>query len=135
MNNLDLFNKPLKSYLIYQGMLLVIGFFIITITSFLIKFNAYRVLIGYFTGCIAITLGFIIIIYSADKVLMNANNEKHAKNINLLYFVFRYFLYIAICGFSIRLFDANILAIVVGMFSLKVIIFIDNILYKNGGEN
>ncbi|MFV0424494.1 MAG: hypothetical protein ACK5K7_02900 [Bacilli bacterium] len=98
------------------------------------KFNIIEVLIGYFTGCLAITIGFYLIIFSADKVLSNANDEKHAKTISLMYVILRYVIYLLICGISIKIFDANILAIIIGMFSLKIIIFIDSIIQKNGGE-
>lgn len=134
MNSLDLFNNPQKSYIIYQSILISIGYILIYILSLFLKFNIIGVMIGYFTGCLAITIGFYLIIFSADKVLSNANDEKHAKTISLMYVILRYVIYLLICGISIKIFDANILAIIIGMFSLKIIIFIDSIIQKNGGE-
>lgn len=134
MNNLDLFNKPGKSYLIYQGLLFIVGVVVIFILSLFIEFNLVSTLVGYFTGCLAITIGFLLIIYSANRILYTAT-EKNAKSVSLMYFTLRYIVYLAICGLAIILFNANILAIIIGMFSLKIIIYVDNILVKNGGGN
>ncbi len=134
MSKLDLFNKPVKSYLIYQSILLVIGFVFIFVLSYFIDLNVLNVAIGYFTGCFAITIGFLLIVYSSDKILDSVYTTKSAKSISLMYFSFRYMLYLVICGISIKFFNANILAIIVGMFSLKFIIYIDSILTKNGGD-
>lgn len=135
MSKLDLFNKPQTSYGVYQGILFLKGSFIIYIISLFLDFNLLRALIGYFTGCLAITIGFYLIIISADRILSNSSNEKQAKSLSLMFFIGRYIIYLLVCGLSVTLFDANIITIVIGMFSLKFIIFIDNIIQKSGGDS
>ncbi len=134
MNKLDLFNRPVKSYLVYQAILYVIGFVVIIFLAKLFNFNTLNAITGFTTGCLAITIGFLVIVYSSSKVIERASNAKDAKLITSLYFIARYVVYILLCGFAVEFLNANIIAMFIGMLSLKIIIFVDSILNKNGGE-
>ncbi|MFV0499104.1 MAG: hypothetical protein ACK5NF_03620 [Bacilli bacterium] len=131
---LDLFNYPKQSYIIYQIILFGLGFTVITIINVFTIMNYFVFIVGYFRGWLVISIGFYIIVYSSDKILFVSKNEAHAKSISLLFFIIRYFIYSFICVLSIRLFNANIITMFLGLLSLKIIIFVDNFLQKNGGE-
>ncbi len=132
---INIFKSPIKTFIIYEVIFNILVYLVTLVISQFYTLSIYKVFGGFLVGSISITIGFIILVFSADTVLDKATNEKQAKNISLLFFICRYAIYITICGLAIKLYDINLLTMFLGLITIRLIIVIEHFRdRKLGGE-
>ncbi len=129
----SLTDSPIKSFFSYQFILHIVISIIIVLLSFIFDFNLLLVYLGFLVGTIAISIGFVLLVFSVDKILQSAKDEKQAKTMSLLFFILRYAIYLGLSGVAITFFKVNILSLILGFFTLRIVIYIDHFVNRNGG--
>ncbi len=131
----NLFEKPVFSFISYEVIINVIAALIMYVISLYSSFNFLNLIGGFVCGSFAITIGFIIIVYCADYVLDKAKEERHAKNISLMFFILRYIIYFIVSGIAIKFLNVNVITLILGLFTIRIIIIVDHFIdKKTGGE-
>ncbi len=132
---INMFKNPIKTFIVYEVLLNLIMLVISYVTALQFSLSFMKLYGGFFIGSLVITIGFIIIVFTADTVLDRAQNEKQAKNISLLFFICRYAIYITICGLAIKIYDINLITMFLGLLTIRLIIVIEHFRdKKTGGE-
>lgn len=129
-NNFDLYNYPVKSFISYQFINIIFSILIFLLIAIFTKASFLSLFLGYACGVFAITLGFLIIVKSADNILKNASDEKSAKQYTILFLILRFIVYGVIAVFAMSVLEVNLLTLFLGYFSIKLIIYVDHIVNR-----
>lgn len=124
--NVSLTKSPIKSFIIYEIVLNVIGAVVLYVFALSFDYSFKLLYGGLLIGSVSITVGFILIVKSADIIIEKSLNEKQARTYSLLFFTMRYAIYLVVCGLAIKFLNINILTTFLGLFTIRIIIVLDH---------